>query len=252
MKTAKIRLYVEHPLGEGQSVPLTQPQAHYLFGVMRLGRGDAVTLFNGRDGEWRAEVVEAGKRGGMLDCTEQSGVQKDPPDLWLLFAPIKKARTDFIVEKAAEMGAARIVPVLTEFTNAERIRRDRLRAHAIEAAEQCGTYVPEVADLTRLDRLLDDWPGNRRLMFCDEAEAGRPMSDADGFGVVPGEAGRPAPGDPWAILIGPEGGFSDPERARLRGLPFAHVATLGPRILRADTAAVAAMTLWQSRFGDWR
>ena len=251
--TAKIRLYVDHPLGAGQSVPLNRDQAHYLFAVMRLAAGDCVALFNGRDGEWLAEVAVAGKRGGELAIRAQTRPLQRPPDLWLLFAPIKKARTDFIVEKAAEMGAARIVPVLTEFTNAERIRRDRLRAHAIEAAEQCGgTYVPEVADLTRLDRLLDDWPGNRRLMFCDEAEAGRPMSDADGFGVVPGEAGRPAPGDPWAILIGPEGGFSEPERARLRGLPFAHVATLGPRILRADTAAVAAMTLWQSRFGDWR
>ena len=242
MKTAKIRLYVEHPLGEGQSVPLTQPQAHYLFGVMRLGRGDAVTLFNGRDGEWRAEVVEAGKRGGMLDCTEQSGVQKDPPDLWLLFAPIKKARTDFIVEKAVEMGAARILPVQTEFTNSERIRRDRLQAHAVEAAEQCGgVFVPEVKDLSRLDRLLADWPEGRQLMFCDEALAGGSSVLSDRLA-----------GQPWAILIGPEGGFSDAERDRLKGLEFTHPVALGPRILRADTAAVAAMTLWQRQLGDWR
>ena len=242
MKTAKIRLYVEHPLGEGQSVPLTQPQAHYLFGVMRLGRGDAVTLFNGRDGEWRAEVVEAGKRGGMLDCTEQSGVQKDPPDLWLLFAPIKKARTDFIVEKAAEMGAAKILPVQTEFTNSERIRQDRLQAHAVEAAEQCGgVFVPEVKDLSRLDRLLADWPEGRQLMFCDEALAGGSSVLSDSLA-----------GQPWAILIGPEGGFSDAERARLSALDFAHPVALGPRILRADTAAVAAMTLWQRQLGDWR
>ena len=242
MKTAKIRLYVEHPLGEGQSVPLTQPQAHYLFGVMRLGRGDAVTLFNGRDGEWRAEVVEAGKRGGMLDCTEQSGVQKDPPDLWLLFAPIKKARTDFIVEKAAEMGAAKILPVQTEFTNSERIRQDRLQAHAVEAAEQCGgVFVPEVKDLSRLDRLLADWPEGRQLMFCDEALAGGSSVLSDSLA-----------GQPWAILIGPEGGFSEAERDRLKGLEFAHPVALGPRILRADTAAVAAMTLWQRQLGDWR
>ena len=242
MKTAKIRLYVEHPLGEGQSVPLTQPQAHYLFGVMRLGRGDAVTLFNGRDGEWRAEVVEAGKRGGMLDCTEQSGVQKDPPDLWLLFAPIKKARTDFIVEKAAEMGAAKILPVQTEFTNSERIRQDRLQAHAVEAAEQCGgVFVPEVKDLSRLDRLLANWPADRQLMFCDEALAGGSSVLSDSLA-----------GQPWAILIGPEGGFSDAERARLSALDFAHPVALGPRILRADTAAVAAMTLWQRQLGDWR
>ncbi|MCG6883904.1 MAG: 16S rRNA (uracil(1498)-N(3))-methyltransferase, partial [Silicimonas sp.] len=170
MKGAKIRLCVDHPLGEGQSVALTREQAHYLFGVMRLGVGDAVLLFNGSDGEWRADVAEAGKRGGVLVCAEATAPQRQPPDLWLLFAPIKKARTDFIVEKAAEMGAARILPVQTEFTNAERIRRDRLQAHAVEAAEQCGgTYVPEVADIRKLGEVLDDWPEDRALIFCDEA-----------------------------------------------------------------------------------
>ncbi len=240
--SAKIRLYVEHPLGPGQTVPLNRDQAHYLFGVMRLAVGGAVALFNGRDGEWQAEVAEAGKRGGALTCQHQSRPLQMPPDLWLLFAPIKKARTDFIVEKAAEMGAARILPVQTDFTNAERIRQDRLQAHAIEAAEQCGgTYVPEVAALNRLGRVLDDWPETRHLMFCDETEAG--------------DVSVPAPdlaGQPWAILIGPEGGFSDPERARLSALPCAHTVSLGPRILRADTAAVAAMTLWQQALGDWR
>lgn len=240
--SAKIRLYVEHPLGQGQSVPLTREQAHYLFGVMRLGVGGGVALFNGRDGEWQAEVAEAGKRGGALICRHQSRPLQMPPDLWLLFAPIKKARTDFIVEKAAEMGAARIVPVQTDFTNAERIRQDRLQAHAVEAAEQCGgTYVPEVGDLIRLDRMLTDWQGGRQLMFCDEAEAGRASA------LTSGPAGAP-----WAILIGPEGGFSPDERARLAGLDFAHTVSLGPRILRADTAAVAAMTLWQQAMGDWR
>lgn len=238
---AKVRLYVEHPLGAGQSVPLTREQAHYLFGVMRLGLGDPVALFNGRDGEWLTTVAEAGKRGGVLACVEQSRPLQLPPDLWLLFAPIKKARTDFIVEKAAEMGAARIVPVQTEFTNSDRIRQDRLQAHAIEAAEQCGgTVVPEVTDLQKLDRLLSEWPEERRLMFCDEAEAG----------ALKGLAGA-APG-PWAILIGPEGGFSPAERKRLHALPQAHVVALGPRILRADTAAVAALTLWQTALGDWR
>ncbi|TMV10293.1 16S rRNA (uracil(1498)-N(3))-methyltransferase [Ruegeria sediminis] len=239
--SAKIRLYVEHPLGEEQSVPLTREQAHYLFGVMRLGPGAPVALFNGRDGEWLAEVSEAGKKGGVLTCSSQTRPLRMPPDLWLLFAPIKKSRTDFIVEKAAEMGAARIIPVQTEFTNSERIRQDRLQAHAIEAAEQCGgTFVPEVGDLHKLDRMLADWPQDRQLMFCDEAEAGSALRLADG--------GR---GLPWAILIGPEGGFSDRERARLSALPFAHVVSLGPRILRADTAAVAAMTLWQQALGDW-
>ena len=241
MSAAKIRLYVEHPLGAGQSVPLTRDQAHYLFGVMRLGAGDAVALFNGRDGEWRAEVAEAGKRGGSLRCLDQTRPLQPPPDLWLLFAPIKKARTDFIVEKAAEMGAARILPVQTEFTNAERIRRDRLQAHAVEAAEQCGgTSVPEVAELQRLPALLDSWPDNRRLMFCDEALAGQGAAFGD------------AAGGPWAILIGPEGGFSEAERSRLAALPQASAVSLGPRILRADTAAVAALTLWQITLGDWR
>ncbi len=239
--SAKIRLYVDHPLGAGQSVPLTREQAHYLFGVMRLAVGGQVALFNGRDGEWLAQVAESGKRGGVLSCLEQTRPLQLPPDLWLLFAPIKKARTDFIVEKAAEMGAAKIMPVQTAFTNSERIRQDRLQAHAVEAAEQCGgTFVPEVCDLQRLDKLLDSWPDGRQLMFCDEAEAGSALRLA-----------AQDKGQPWAILIGPEGGFSDAERQRLKDLPFTHVVSLGPRILRADTAAVAAMTLWQQALGDW-
>ncbi|MEL0438251.1 16S rRNA (uracil(1498)-N(3))-methyltransferase [Phycobacter sp. K97] len=240
--TAKIRLYVEHPLGAGQTIPVDRDQAHYLFGVMRLGAGAQVALFNGRDGEWRAEVAEAGKRSGVLVCREQTRPLQMPPDLWLLFAPIKKARTDFIVEKAAEMGAARILPVQTEFTNSERIRQDRLQAHAVEAAEQCGgTYVPEVVDLQKLSRLLDHWPEERQLMFCDEAEVGNALQ----------LAAEQYKGAPWAILIGPEGGFSEAERRRLHALPQSHVVSLGPRILRADTAAVAAMTLWQQALGDW-
>lgn len=237
---AKIRLYVEQPLGQGQSIPLSRDQAHYLFGVMRLSVGAHVLLFDGQTGEWLAEVVEAGKRGGTLSCVEQIKPLQMPPDLWLMFAPIKKARTDFIVEKAAEMGAARIMPVQTDFTNSERIRQDRLQAHAVEAAEQCGgTFVPEVTDLQKLDRLLAEWPEDRQLMFCDEARVG----EALGLGDVPR--------GPWAILIGPEGGFSDAERNRLSALAQARVVSLGPRILRADTAAVAAMTLWQQQLGDW-
>ena len=219
---------------------LSREQAHYLFGVMRLSVGDPVALFNGRDGAWRAQVAEAGKRGGTLICTAQIAPQGAPPDLWLCFAPIKKARTDFIVEKAVEMGVRRILPVQTTYTNADRIRQDRLQAHAVEAAEQCGaTYVPEVTPLHRLDRLLAEWPTERHLMFCDEAKAGT-------TGALP-----PIPG-PWAILIGPEGGFAEAERDRLHALPFAHPVSLGPRILRADTAAVAALTLWQITLGDWQ
>ncbi len=240
MRNAKIRLYVDHPLGAGQSLTLSRAQAHYLFGVMRLGVGGAVALFNGKDGEWQAEVQEAAKRSGTLVCRRQSAPQRMPPDLWLMFAPIKKARTDFIVEKAAEMGAARILPVQTAFTNAERIRRDRLQAHAVEAAEQCGgTFVPPVEEIRPLSEVLDEWPGERGLMFCDEALAGASRSLED---VSQG---------PWAILIGPEGGFSDAERNRLQSMEKAHAVSLGPRILRADTAAVAALTLWQMHLGDW-
>lgn len=226
-------------------MPLTREQAHYLFAVMRLGPGATIAVFNGRDGEWRAEVREAGKRGGILEATALLRPLALPPDLWLLFAPIKKARTDFIVEKAVELGVRRILPVQTDHTNSERIRRDRLQAHAVEAAEQCGaTFVPEVADLRPLRAALADWPADRPLMWCDEALA--PAADA-GTGTAPDPA-APVCG---AVLIGPEGGFSEAERARLAALPAARAVRLGPRILRADTAAVAALTLWQLRFGDW-
>lgn len=241
MERAKVRLYVDQPLGAGQTVPVDRDHANYLFNVMRMGPGNAVALFNGRDGEWRAEVTAANKRAGILTCVGQSAPQSDPPDLWLVFAPIKKARTDFIVEKAAEMGARRILPVLTEFTNSERVRVDRLQAHCVEAAEQCGgTYVPEVADPAKLDQVLADWDPSRKLLFCDEALAGEDAA------IPAGDRGAA-----WAILIGPEGGFSEAERRRLRALPFAHPISLGPRILRADTAAVAAMALWQDQLGDW-
>ncbi|MFT3690541.1 16S rRNA (uracil(1498)-N(3))-methyltransferase [Paenirhodobacter sp.] len=241
MERAKIRLHVDHPLRPGQAVPLTPDQAHYLFAVMREGVGTRVALFNGRDGEWTAEVAAAAKKGGTLACLEQAAPQLDPPDLWLLFAPIKKERTDFIVEKAAELGCARIVPVQTEFTNSQRIRQDRLQAHALEAAEQClGTYVPEVTDLTPLRRLIAGWDPARRILWADESLAGPAETLA---GLAPG---------PWAVLIGPEGGFSETERTWLRGLEFVTPVSLGPRILRADTAACAAITLWQAALGDWR
>ncbi|MEQ8340291.1 MAG: 16S rRNA (uracil(1498)-N(3))-methyltransferase [Marinovum algicola] len=242
-----VRLYVDHPLGQGQTIPLERAQAHYLFGVMRLEAGAELLLFNGSDGEWRAEVAQAGKRGGVLVCRVQSKPQEVPPDLWLIFAPVKKARTDFIVEKAVELGVRRILPVQSDFTNSERIRAEKQRAHAVEAAEQCGaTFVPEVADLQKLSGLLDGWPAGRRLMFCDEAQAGGASAQAGLAALKDGPAG------PWAILIGPEGGFSEAERARLHGFEFTHPVALGPRILRAETAAVAALTLWQSVLGDWQ
>ncbi|MCP5071703.1 MAG: 16S rRNA (uracil(1498)-N(3))-methyltransferase [Rhodobacteraceae bacterium] len=241
-KSAKIRLYVDAPLGAGQSVSLHAGQAHYLHGVMRQKVGGVVALFNGHDGEWQAEIAELGKRKGVLTCQSQNQPQMNPPDLWLMFAPIKKARTDFIVEKAAEMGVARICPVQTDFTNSERIRQDRLQAHAVEAAEQCGgVFVPPVEDLQKLYRVLAEWPEDRRLLFCDETTAGQRIADLTTL-----------PHGKWAILIGPEGGFSETEIKRLRGMKQTTTLSLGPRILRADTAAVAAMALWQKALGDWR
>lgn len=240
LMASKVRLYVDHPLGEGQTVPLERDQAHYLFGVMRLDVGTVLSLINSRDGEWDAEIVQTGKKGGVLICRARTRPLQVPPDLWLLFAPIRKERTAFIVEKAVEMGAARIIPVQTDFTQgANRIRQDKLQAHAVEAAEQCGgTFVPPVDDLAKLDAILAKWPADRQLMFCDEVLLGQPVGLPD----LPG---------PWAILIGPEGGFSPSERDRLRSLDFAHPVSLGPRILRADTAAVAALTVWQQALGDW-
>ncbi len=240
MKEAKIRLFVNWPLGAGQAVAVTADQANYLFNVMRLARGAQVLLFNGQSGEWRAEVAETGKRGGVLICAQQTAPQIMPPDLWLLFAPIKKARTDFIVEKAVEMGAARICPVQTQHTNAGHIRPEKLTAYAVEAAEQCGaTFVPPVDDLRPLDKVLAAWPEGRLLFWADEATAGQNLP-------ITGPKGAAS-----ALLIGPEGGFSDAEKSRLRALPFIRPISLGPRILRAETAAVAALTLWQTEMGDW-
>jgi 16S rRNA (uracil1498-N3)-methyltransferase len=234
------RLYLDQRLMQGQALTLSTDQAHYLFNVMRLAVGAEVRVFNGVDGEWAARVAETGKRGGVLSAETLTAPQRNPPDLWLMFAPIKKARTDFIVEKATELGVARILPVETQHTNSERIRQDRLQAHALEAAEQCsGTYVPAVEDIKPLAARLAGFPTDRKLIFCDET---RTSETADWSGL---------PG-PAAILIGPEGGFSDRERAILRGLPYAFGKSLGPRILRADTAAVAAITLWQAANGDWQ
>ena len=243
---AEVRLYVEHPLGAGQSVPLTGDQAHYLFAVMRMTVGAELRVFNGREGEWSARIADAGRRAGRLVCLHQTRPLRLPPDLWLLFAPLKKARTDFVVEKATELGVARICPVRTDFTAAERVRVDRLRAHAVEATEQCGgTAVPVVEDLVPLSTVLADWSADRILFWADEAVA----EDASAGKTAFGWSGPPGPA---AILIGPEGGFSAAERDRLSRMAHLRRAGLGPRVLRADTAAVAAITLWQAALGDWR
>ena len=239
MKT-KIRLFVDHPLAEAQSVPLGRDQAHYLFSVMRKSEGDRVALFDGKNGEWLARIDVADKKKVILRCLEMSKPQQNPPDVWLMFAPIKKTRTDFIVEKATELGAARILPLKTAFTNSDRIRRDRLQDHAIEAAEQCGgTFIPEVTDMNHMEKFLSNWPKDRFLLFCDEGKVGEKVEIED------------LPKGKWAILLGPEGGFSYKERKHIQAMPNSFSLSLGPRILRADTAVVAVLTLWQNTLGDW-
>lgn len=236
-----IRLHVPQPLSPGVAVAPTLDQSRYLTQVMRLKAGDGLLVFNGSDGEWRCVVAEVLKKGVILKPEEQVRPQTYGPDLDLIVAVVKKARVETIVEKAAELGARRVRLALTQRTNADRLRLDRLDAIAEEAAEQTGRMdVPAVDDPVKLSDILDTWEDGRRLMFCDET-GGAPATDAL----------TAAGGDKWAILIGPEGGFSPEEGERLRSLPFTTAVSLGPRILRADTAAIAALTLWQAAIGDW-
>ncbi len=236
-----IRLYVTSPLAAAAPVAPTLDQSRYLTQVMRLKAGDDLLVVNGRDGEWRCTVAEVLKKGVILRAEEQVRPQTFGPDLELIVSVVKKARVETIVEKAAELGARRVRLVLTKRTNADRIRLDRLDAIAEEAAEQTGRMdVPAVGDPIKLDALLDGWETGRRLMFCDETGGAPAVSSL-----------RDAGEGPWSILIGPEGGFSPEEGERLRSLPFTTAVSLGPRILRADTAAIAAMTLWQAAVGDW-
>jgi 16S rRNA (uracil1498-N3)-methyltransferase len=230
------RLYVDQPLSQGLSLSLDGPQAHYLSAVMRLGPGDRVKLFDDISGEWLAEIGEAGKKKLSLSVSERLRPREAVPDLWLLFAPIKRGRIDWLVEKATELGVARLVPVITRRTVVDRLNLDRLRAHAVEAAEQCErTALPGLAEPQKLPALLRDWPEERSLYFADE-EGGEKLAAEPG---------------PAAILIGPEGGFTDEERESIRALPQARRVSLGPRILRADTAALAAISLWMAAAGDW-
>lgn len=227
------RLFVDQELTSGLSITV---DGTYLGAVLRLGPGDKVKLFDNRTGEWLAEIVEAGRKRVTLNVVERLRERETVPDLWLLFAPIKRGRIDWLVEKATELGVARLMPILTRRTVVERLNLDRLRAHAVEAAEQCErTALPDLAEPRKLDAILNAWPPDRTLFFADEA-GGAPFA--------------PAPG-PAAILIGPEGGFTDEERAAIRALPQARPVSLGPRILRADTAALAAITLWMGAAGDW-
>lgn len=253
--SATPRLYVAPDLSEGADILIDGDQAHYLMRVLRLGVGDPVRLFNGRDGEFEANVAAVSKSTAGLVLVKRLREQAGTPDLWLLFAPLKKARTDFMVEKAVELGAAEVVPVITERTDADTVRVDRLARLAVEAAEQTERLdAPPVREAVKLPALLAGWNPGRVLIYADEAgdEGGKPWG---------GEAGKAGPiadvlrdlGDgPAAILIGPEGGFSPAERKRLRELPFVRPVGLGPRILRAETAGVAALALWQALRGDWR
>ena len=232
------RLFVGQALAANAEVVVDGAPANYLANVLRLRAGDRVKLFDDCSGEWLAEIAEAGKKRVALRTTEHLREREPVPDLWLLFAPIKRGRIDWLVEKATELGVARLVPILTRRTIVDRLNLDRLRAHSIEAAEQCErTALPELAEPLKLDALLDSWPEGRRLYFADEG-GGLPLGEA----ALPGSA---------AILIGPEGGFTEEERAAIRALPEAAPVSLGPRILRADTAAIAAIALWMARAGDW-
>ena len=233
------RLFVRQPLGEGAPVELDAGQANYLGNVMRLGPGAELLVFDGRSGEWLARVAEASKKRMTLTVERQTREAEEIPDVWLAFAPVKRAQTDWLVEKATELGAARLVPVMTQRTVAERVRLERLEAIAIEAAEQCGrTRLPEIAEPVALARLLDERDPARTLYFADET-GGAPVAAA----LKPGAA---------MILIGPEGGFTDQERAAVRTAPGAVAISLGPRILRAETAALAALSAYMALAGDWR
>jgi 16S rRNA (uracil1498-N3)-methyltransferase len=253
--SATPRLYVAPDLIEGGDLVLDGDQAHYLTRVMRLGAGDPVRVFNGRHGEWDAALGASTKSTATLQLRTHMREQVGVPDVWLLFAPLKKARTDFVVEKAVELGASEIRPVLTERTDAETVRVDRLQRLAIEAAEQTERLdVPPIRDAAKLMPLLSGWDAGRVLLFADEAgdDAERPWGGEAGRAKPAGEVLRSLPDGPAAILIGPEGGFSAAERTHLRKQVFVRPVSLGPRILRAETAALAVLALWQSIRGDWR
>ena len=241
-----IRLYVDHDLAEGATFDLDRQQAHYIRHVMRLGAGDAVHLFNGRDGEWRSILAVSGRAQATVTPQKRVQDQNAGPDLWLAFAPVKRARIDLIAEKATELGVAAIIPTMTEYTSVSRVNLDRLRANSIEAAEQCGRLtVPEIREPAGLDNLLIDWPAGRRLLVCDETGGGDPAID------VLVDIKRTTESKAWGILIGPEGGFSRSELDLLSENPIVTRIGLGPRILRADTAAIAALVCWQAVLGDW-
>jgi len=235
----KVRLFVEQPLLEDARVTPSPAQAHYLLHVMRARAGDRVSLFNGCDGEWRASIAEVTRRGCVLVCERQTREQVQDDDLWLVFAPIKKTPADYVTQKATELGVSVLQPVITRRTIVHRVNSERLRANAIEAAEQSARLtVPEIREPGDLVRLLREWPNERNLLFCDERGA-PPIA----------RALTNAPTGAWAVLTGPEGGFDDDERRLIRALPSTVPVSLGDRVLRADTAALAALAIWQAQCG---
>ncbi|MFW6027853.1 MAG: 16S rRNA (uracil(1498)-N(3))-methyltransferase [bacterium] len=248
--TGKIRLYVREALGPGAHFTLPRDQSHYAARVMRAGPGDPVLLFNGKDGEWRAVIASTDKRSVTVRVETRLREQDTVPDLTLLFAPVKRARLDFLAQKATELGVRALRPVFTRRTIVKRINLERMEANAGEAAEQCGRLtVPEVLEPVKLTRLLEAWPAGHRLLFCDEAlpesaPARRAREVLSGLGGAERTA-------PWSVLIGPEGGFAPEERDLLHALRGSIAVSLGPRIMRADTAAIAALALWQAHLGDW-
>lgn len=251
------RLYIDAPLHSGVPAPLSAEQAHYLKNVLRRNEGDELRLFNGRDGEFAARIVELKKKMGAAQVGERTREQEAEPDLTLCFAPVKRGALETIVQKAVEIGAARLQPVITERTVAPKLNIERLQAIATEAAEQCGRLtIPSVGEPMKLAALLESWPEDRRLLFCDEAsdEETQEWGGREGRAAPVLEALKAADSktEGWAVLTGPEGGFTAAERAELRAKSYVTPATLGPRILRADTAAIASLVLWQAALGDWR
>ncbi len=246
------RLFVEDDLRPGAAVGLDHARAHFLRSVLRLERCAALALFNGRDGEWLARIEGLGKGWASLLVERQTRAQQPEPDLWLLFAPIKRARIDFLAEKATELGVARLLPVLTKRTVVTRVNRERLAANAREAAEQCERLtVPEVAEPQELFAALAGWPPGRRLLLCAEAGEARPIAEVLAEARSSGSTGGPeSPESRWAIITGPEGGLEKTELDALCELPSVTPVGLGPRVLRADTAALAALACWQAMLGD--
>ena len=237
------RLFVKSKLEPGAEIALAKDQAHYLGTVLRLKPGERVLLFNGIDGEWCAELTTIGRKGVEARLEHQTRPQQDGPDLHYLFAPLKRARLDYMAQKATELGASTLRPVITRHTTAERVNTERLRANAVEAAEQCGILrVPEVTEPEKLSKLLAAWDETRLLIFADEAASH----------ASPIEALKARRSGPLAVLIGPEGGFDREERAALLAKPYVLPISLGPRVMRADTAAVAALALVNAALGDWQ